>query len=106
MVTSILGARHPEGGDALDGSSSTPDAGEGRGSGTPARTLPTNAASRELDGLSSELSQNSELSSDATENWKSPGKSKGEGHNGGMWCHGLSPSASLRDGETGMDGRR
>lgn len=47
-------------------------------------TLPTNAASRELDGLSSELSQNSELSSDATENWKSPGESGGEGHHGGI----------------------
>lgn len=41
-------------------------------------TLPTKAASRELDGLSSELSQNSELSSDATENWKSPEDSRGE----------------------------
>lgn len=63
-----------------------------------ARTLPTNAASRELDGLSSELSQNSELSSEATENWKSPAESKGEGHHRGIqqlrW-HGLSPGASV-----------
>lgn len=60
-------------------------------------TLPTNAASRELEGLSSELSQNSELSSDATENWKSPAESHGEGHHRGTqgpWGRGLSPAAS------------
>lgn len=48
-----------------------------------AHTLPTKAASRELEGLSSELSQNSELSSEATENWKSPVESKGGAHHGG-----------------------
>lgn len=89
--------RHPEGGDALGGSSSIRGVGNGSGSRTTAHTLPTNAASRELDGLSSELSQNSELSSDATENWKSPAESKGEGHRrdtAARW-HRLSPGASL-----------
>lgn len=63
-----------------------------------ARTLPTNATSRELDGPSSELSQNSELSSEATENWKSPAESEGEGHHRGtqpLRWDGLSPSATL-----------
>lgn len=37
-------------------------------------TCPTYTSSLALRGLSSELSQNSELSSDETENWKSPGR--------------------------------
>lgn len=36
-------------------------------------TCPTYTSSLALRGLSSKLSQNSELSSDETENWKSPG---------------------------------
>lgn len=87
MVNRALGAprRHSGGyrhtrsaalsGDA-GGASRAPLAGDGRGTRTTARTLPTNAASRALDGLSSELSQNSELSSDATENWKSPAEQR------------------------------
>lgn len=69
-------------------------------------TLPTKAASRKLDGLSSELSQNSELSSDATENWKSPEDSRGEVYSsaGGLGWLNEGDSISLWHEEMWRDG--
>lgn len=73
------------------------------------RTLPTNATSRELPGLSSELSHSSELSSDATENWKSPMEREGKGHHTEMQQPrgmGSVPEHCCEMGKQGwMDGR-